>query len=87
MVSEVAKDLFSKSKLIETWFNNIAYSHSNSENTQQAYTIHMKAFCNYINKTPEQIVEDYENSRRDRDFSRKYTQLLRGSISKSVKEG
>jgi len=86
-VSEVAKDLFSKSELIETWFNNIAYSHSNSENTQQAYTIHMKAFCNYINKTPEQIVEDYENSRRDRDFSRKYTQLLRGSISKSVKEG
>jgi integrase len=76
-----------KSKVIETWFNNIAYSHSSSDNTIAIYSHWIEVFCNYVNKTPEQILEDFENAKRDRDFSRKYSQHLRNLIAVYVKKG
>jgi len=76
-----------KDNVVETWFDNIAYSHSSSENTKATYSHYFKVFCEYVSKTPKQIIEDFENSKRDRDFSRKYSQHLRRLISIYVREG
>ena len=65
---------------IKVWLNNVAVSHSNSESTSNVYTRHFKAFCNFIGKTPRQILEEYKES-TDRQFRRGYARLLRAFIS------
>ena len=76
-----------ENNLVKTWFDNIAYSHSSSENTKAVYAHFLDVFCDHVNKTPKQIIEDFENSKRDRDFSRKYSQQLRSLISVYVRKG
>ena len=61
---------------VEVWLNNVAISHSNSEGTYKKYKRNLRSFCNFIGKTPQQILEEYEKS-SDRDFKKKYAQLLR----------
>ena len=61
---------------VEIWLNNVAISHSNSEGTYDRYKRNLQSFCNFIGKTPQQILEEYEKS-SDRDFKKKYAQLLR----------
>lgn len=76
-----------ENSLVKTWFDNIAYSHSSSENTKAVYAHFLDVFCDHVNKTPKQIIEDFENAKRDRDFSRKYSQQLRSLISVYVRKG
>jgi len=61
---------------IEVWINNVAISHSNSTGTSAKYKQHFQEFCDFIGKTPQQILDDYEAS-TDRKFKREYSQLLR----------
>ena len=71
--------------LIETWLNNVAYSHSQSKNTEISYKQGLNKFLNFIEKTPEQILEEYENT-TDREFKRKYAKLVRDFISVQIKD-
>jgi len=64
---------------IQTWTDNVGYSHSNSERTAAHYTAYFNKFCQFIGKTATEILSDYEES-TDRDFKRKYAQYLRGWI-------
>ena len=75
-----------KFDLVQAWTDNVAYSHSKSEGTRVQYEYALATFCDFIGKTPQQILDEYENM-RDRDFRRKYAQYLRALISKRVKEG
>ncbi len=71
---------------VQTWIDNVAYSHSNSKNTAANYTLFFNKFCKFIDKTPEEILSDYEES-TDRDFRRKYAQYVRGWIGSLTREG
>lgn len=75
-----------KFDVVQTWIDNVAYSHSKSKNTEYKYKHYLKAFCEYVGKTPEQILEEYENT-TDRRFRRKYAQCLKALISQQIKEG
>jgi integrase len=65
---------------IEVWLNNVAVAHSNSERTANKYKGNLQEFCNFVDKTPQQMLEEYENH-TDREFKKKYTQYLRAYIS------
>ena len=75
-----------KFDLVQAWIDNVTYSHSSSEGTVYQYRHNLANFCLFIDKTPKQILEDYENM-RDRDFRRKYAQYVRALISEEVKKG
>jgi len=66
--------------LVQAWIDNVAFSHSKSESTEMGYKHYFQKFCDFIEKTPEQILEEYE-SMTDREFKRKYAQYVRGFIS------
>jgi integrase len=87
LANYLQKEYEDENSIIKTWFDNIAYSHSSSENTRSTYGHFFKEFCNYIGKTPNEIISDFENSKRDRDFSRKYSQHLRRLISIYTRKG
>lgn len=70
---------------IETWLSNVAYSHSQSRNTAISYRQGLSKFLSFIEKTPEQLLEDYENT-TDRKFKRKYAKLVRAFISVQMKD-
>ena len=65
---------------VDSWLDNVAYSHSRNANTGYHYRHSLKMFCGFIEKTPEQILEEYEES-SDRDFKRKYASYVRALIS------
>lgn len=75
-----------KFDLIQSWIDNVAYSHSKSESTEYQYRYYLNLFCDFIGKTPQQILDDYEGM-RDRDFRRKYARYVRALVSKLLKEG
>jgi integrase len=64
---------------VQTWIGNVAYSHSHSEGTADYYKFALKNFCSFIEKTPEQILEEYEIS-NEKGFRRKYARLLKAFI-------
>ena len=72
--------------VVQAWIDNVAYSHSQSKGTALQYRTHLATFCDFIGKTPQQILDEYENM-RDRDFRRKYATYVRALISKQLKEG
>ena len=53
--------------LVETWLNTVAYSHSGSEGTKNDYRFAFQYFSKFIEKTPQQILTEYEGS-TDREF-------------------
>ena len=65
---------------IQSWIDNVAYSHSKSENTEYQYRHGLQFFCDFIEKTPQQILEEYEGM-TDREFRRKYARYVRALIS------
>jgi len=71
---------------VQTWIDSVGYSHSNSKNTAVNYIAFFKKFCQFIDKTPAEILADYEES-TDRDFRRKYAQYVRGWIGCLTREG
>jgi integrase len=72
--------------VVQAWIDNVAYSHSKSEETASEYRRQLSVFCDFIGKTPQQVLDDYEGM-RDRDFRRKYAQYVRALISKQLREG
>jgi len=65
---------------VNSWIDNVQYSHSNSELTAKQYRRQLRIFTEFIEKTPQQILEDYDGM-TDREFRRKYAQYLRALIS------
>ena len=71
---------------VQAWLDNVAYSHSKSESTPYNYRKWLELFCSFMDKTPEQILEEYEGM-RDRQFKRKYAQYVRFFICHLSKNG
>jgi len=65
---------------VQSWLDNVAYSHSGSKSTEENYRYQIKIFCEFIGRTAAEILEDYEKS-NDREFRRKYARYLRAFIS------
>ena len=76
----------SKFDVVQAWIDNVAFSHSKSENTETGYRYYIARFCDFIGKTPEQILSEYE-SMTDREFKRKYAMYVRTFISDQVRCG
>ncbi len=72
--------------IIKTWLNNVGISHSNSNRTRVAYKNNLQRFCNFISKTPEQIMTEYDDS-TDRDFKRQYARYIKGFMSEELEKG
>jgi site-specific recombinase XerD len=71
--------------VVQSWIDNVAYSHSKTLNTAAAYRHNFKLFCQFIGSTPEEILADYERS-NERDFKRRYAQFIRSWISSMARE-
>jgi len=70
-----------KLNITDEWLSMVAYSNSGSGNTRQCYEKGLKMFCHFIGETPEQIVKEYEESKLDKFFRRKYTTMIRKFIA------
>lgn len=75
-----------KFDVVQAWLDNVAYSHSKSVNTEREYRFNLNRFCEFVGKTPEQILEEYEAS-TDREFRRKYARYVRALISQLMNKG
>ncbi len=64
----------------EIWLNNVAMAHSNSTATSILYRRYLKWFCEFLGKTPQQILDDYEAT-TDREFRRRYARYLKAYSS------
>lgn len=71
---------------VQTWLDNVAYSHSSSPRTERNYKLHFSQFCKFTGLTADRILMEYEQT-TDRAFKRKYAQLLRAWISRLVRQG
>lgn len=65
---------------VQAWLNNVAFSHSSSKQTENAYRLHLSQFCEYAGTSPETIIKEYETA-EDRKFKMKYAQILQDWIS------
>jgi len=74
-----------KLDLVEAWLDNVSISHSNSKGTRVEYKNNFKRFCSFIDKTPEQIKTEYEDS-TDRQFKRQYAEYIRAFMSAEFKK-
>ena len=72
--------------LIKTWLNNVATSHSNSNRTRVDYKHNLQLFLSFIDKTPEQIITEYDDS-RDRDFKRQHARHIKAFMSAEFERG
>jgi len=68
-----------KFDVVESWLDNVAYSHSKSVNTRDQYKRRLQLFCDFIEKSPKQILAEYEGM-SEREFRRRYAQYVRGLI-------
>ena len=75
-----------KFDVVQAWLDNVAYSHSKSQYTPYNYRKWLELFCNFIEKTPQQILKGYEGM-SDRQFRRKYAQYVRTFISHQSRNG
>ena len=76
-----------KFDVVESWIDNVAYSHSKSESTGCRYRYYLEAFCGFIGLTPQQIVEEYEAAKDERALRRKYARYLQNFISQMNRKG
>lgn len=73
-----------KFDVVQAWLDNVAYAHTKSEGTAANYRRFLLDFCKLIDKTPQQILNEYEGM-RDREFRRKYAQYIRLFIAEKVR--
>ena len=71
---------------VEDWLDNVSISHSNSSGTRVEYKRNFRLFCELIDKTPEQILREYDNSKSDKEFRRLYARYIRAFISAEFKK-
>ena len=72
--------------VVQAWIDNVAYSHSQSKGTALQYRKRLGIFCDFVGRTPQQILDDYE-CMRERDFRRKYATYVKALISKQLRQG
>jgi site-specific recombinase XerC len=75
-----------KGNLVEEWLYSVAYSHSQSQATEDQYKRVWARFSGYVGLTAEEIVLDYDRS-NDRNVMRKHARLIRSWIVKLSKDG
>jgi integrase len=66
---------------VDNWLSQMAFSHSNSENTKISYKYYFKKFEDFAETTAEQIIADYEKL-DDKQFKRKYTPIIMSYVGK-----
>jgi integrase len=66
--------------IVENWLSLVSYSHSQSKATEEQYKRVWQGFTSYIEKSAEQILEDYKTS-EERIFRMQYTQYIRAWIA------
>ena len=70
----------------ESWLQSVAYARSGSKHTDRNYRRSLTYFCEFIEKTPEQILLEYEDT-DDKAFRRKYARYLRAFIASMAAKG
>lgn len=65
---------------VEVWLNVVSITRSNSNRTREEYKSNFHLFCDFIGKTPDQILKEYRNS-TDREFREQYTRHILEFIS------
>ena len=68
---------------VDVWIGVVAYEHSGSQATAFEYRHWLEVFCNFIGKTPTEILEEYRRAPADEkvfDFKQKYANFLRDFI-------
>ena len=75
-----------KFNVVDHWLNAVAYSHSNSRQTRDVYRVSLQKFMDFVQKTPEQVLAEYEAS-EDRDFKRLYAQCMLALLSEMQRKG
>lgn len=69
-----------KYDVVQSWLDTVAYSHSNSSNTEQLYRRALTNFLEFIEQTPQKVLTNYEKM-SDREFRRLYAQYLKSWLS------
>ena len=69
-----------ESDVVENWLSTLSYSHSGSKQTEKQYRIQFAKFLDFTSKKPEEIIKEYENCNKDRQFKRKYARILMSLI-------
>jgi len=82
-MSEQRMDKFN---VVDHWLNAVGYSHSNSRQTRDVYRVSLQKFMDFIQKTPEQVLAEYEAS-EDRNFKRLYAQYMLALLSEMQRKG
>jgi integrase len=72
--------------LVESWLNSVRFSHSGSPTTEKMYRVNFRKFLNFIQKTPNQIFEDYQRY-EERKFKIIYAQYVKSLIGELQKKG
>jgi integrase len=72
--------------LVESWLTSVRFSHSGSPTTEKMYRVNFRKFLNFIQKTPQQIFEDYQ-SYDERRFKIIYAQYVKSLIGELQKRG
>lgn len=77
-----------KYSIIDTWVETVSIS--DSPRTKENYKYQMQQFCNFIERTPEEIVQDYRNRKTmiERDnFKAEYGQMIRAWFTHLQRKG
>src|SRR3990170_1254494 len=75
-----------KFDVVESWLDNVAYSHKKNINTPKSYRLGLGKFTEFIGSSPEEILKQYEET-NEKDFKRKYAAYLKAFISSLSREG
>ena len=80
-----------KTNPIQIWLNSVAYSHSQSKATEEQYKKVIRKYTKFIKQTPEQIIQEYENTEQnhtpERTIMRKNSQKIQQWIIELEKKG
>lgn len=63
-------------RIIQTWLGNVVLAHSNNKSTPYQYKKSLQRFCEYVGKTPQKIVREYEASKDERNLKRAYAHSI-----------
>jgi len=71
---------------VEVWLDSVAYSHSDSEGTRINYEKYLKEFCDFIGRSPEDILKEAKGAAY-MAFQSEYARYAQAFIAKKWKEG
>jgi integrase len=72
--------------IVENWLNTVSFSHSNSKATRAMYAVQLQKLLDFIHKTPNQIMADFEKM-SERKFRLVYAQYLKSLIGDLQQKG